>query len=356
MISFKIAGNICTSNFQLLTSYLNMFQSRITGMGFYVPDNVVTNHDLTKIMDTSDEWIQERSGIQERRWVKPGSDDTSSVMGAKAARKAIEDAGLTKDDIDFIVFATLSPDYYFPGGGVQIQHLLGMPNIGALDVRNQCTGFIYSLTVADQFIKTGMYKNILVIGAEFHSNGLDKTTRGRQVAVLFGDGAGAVVLSRSDKEGHGILTANLHSQGEYAEQLAVTAPAMKKWVTELMANPDDLSYYPYMDGPLVFKHAINRFGESMEEAMQAVNITPEQVNLFIPHQANLRISQMVQRKFRFRDNQVFNNIQKYGNTTAATIPIALVEAREQGRIKEGDYVILSAFGGGFTWGSVILRW
>lgn len=333
-----------------------MYQSRIKGMGFYVPENVVTNQDLTKIIDTSDEWIQERTGIQERRWVIPGSEDTASIMGAKAAKKAIADAGLSKDDIDFIVFATLSPDYYFPGGGVQVQHLLEMPNVGALDVRNQCTGFVYGLTVADQFIKTGMYQNILVIGAEYHSNGLDKTTRGRTVAVLFGDGAGAVVLSRSEKEGQGILTSNLHSQGEFAEQLAVTSPAMKKWIPELFANPEDLSYYPYMDGQLVFKHAITRFGESMDEAMQAINITPEQVNLFIPHQANLRISQMVQRKFRFRDDQVFNNIQKYGNTTAATLPIALTEARDQGRIKEGDLVILSAFGSGFTWGSMILRW
>lgn len=333
-----------------------MFQSRITGTGFYVPDNIVTNADLTKIMDTTDEWIQERTGIQERRWIVPGSDDTASVMGAKAARKAIADAGLTKDDIDFIIFATLSPDYYFPGGGVQVQHLLEMPTVGALDVRNQCTGFVYGLSVADQFIKTGMYKNILVVGAEYHSNGLDKTTRGRTVAVLFGDGAGAVVLSRSEKEGSGILTSNLHSQGEFAEQLAVTSPSIKHWIPELMANPDDLTYYPYMDGQLVFKHAITRFAESIEEALAACQLKTEDVNLFIPHQANLRISQMVQRKFRFTDDQVFNNIQKYGNTTAATLPIALTEARQQGRVKDGDIVVLSAFGSGFTWGSVILRW
>jgi 3-oxoacyl-[acyl-carrier-protein] synthase-3 len=333
-----------------------MFQSRITGTGFYVPDNIVTNADLTKIMDTTDEWIQERTGIQERRWIVPGSDDTASVMGAKAARKAIADAGLTKDDIDFIIFATLSPDYYFPGGGVQVQHLLEMPTVGALDVRNQCTGFVYGLSVADQFIKTGMYKNILVVGAEYHSNGLDKTTRGRTVAVLFGDGAGAVVLSRSEKEGSGILTSNLHSQGEFAEQLAVTSPSIKHWIPELMANPDDLTYYPYMDGQLVFKHAITRFAESIEEALAASQLKTEDVNLFIPHQANLRISQMVQRKFRFTDDQVFNNIQKYGNTTAATLPIALTEARQQGRVKDGDIVVLSAFGSGFTWGSVIMRW
>jgi len=225
-----------------------------------------------------------------------------------------------------------------------------------LDVRNQCTGFVYGLSVADQFIKTGMYKNILVVGAEYHSNGLDRTTRGRTVAVLFGDGAGAVVLSRSEKEGSGILTSNLHSQGEFAEQLAVTSPSIKHWIPELMANPDDLTYYPYMDGQLVFKHAITRFAESIEEALSASQLKTEDVNLFIPHQANLRISQMVQRKFRFTDDQVFNNIQKYGNTTAATLPIALTEARQQGRVKEGDIVVLSAFGSGFTWGSVIMRW
>ena len=333
-----------------------MFQSKIKGLGFYVPDNIVTNDDLSKMMDTTDEWIKERSGIEERRWVVPGSGDTASVMGAKAARKAIENAGLTKEDIDFIIFATLSPDYYFPGGGVQVQHLLEMPNIGALDVRNQCSGFVYGLSVADQFIKTGMYQNILVIGSEFHSYGLDKTTRGRQVSVLFGDGSGAVVLSRSDKDGHGILTSNLHSQGEFAEMLTVKHPSMTRWVPDVIANLDDVTYYPFMDGPLVFKHAITRFSETIEESLAACNLKSEDINLFIPHQANLRISQMVQRKFRFRDDQVFNNIQKYGNTTAATIPIALTEAVEQGRIKEGDLLVLAAFGSGFTWGSTIIRW
>ena len=333
-----------------------MYQSRISGLGFYVPDNIVTNHDLTKIMDTSDEWIKERSGIEERRWVVPGSDDMASTMGAKAAKKAIENAGLTKDEIDFIIFATLSPDYYFPGCGVQVQHLLDMPTIGALDVRNQCSGFIYALSIADQFVKTGMYKNILVIGSEYHSNGLDKTTRGRTITVLFGDGAGAAIVSRSKKEGQGILSSHLHSQGEYAEQLAVTAPAMKKWVPELLNNLDDVSYYPYMDGQLVFKNAITRFSEVVMEGLAANNLDIKDVNLFIPHQANLRISQFVQRKFGFGDHQVFNNIQKYGNTTAATIPIALTEVVEQGRIKEGDLLVLAAFGSGFTWGSVVMRW
>ena len=199
-----------------------MYNSKISGMGFYVPDNVVSNDDLTKLMETSDEWIQERTGIKERRWIVEGSDDTSATMGAKAARIAIERAGLTPEDIDFIVFATLSPDYYFPGCGVQIQELLDMKTIGALDVRNQCSGFVYSLSVADQFIKTGMYKNILVIGSEYHSNGLDKTTRGRGVSVIFGDGAGACVLSRSEDPSKGILSSHLHSEGKFADKLEPT--------------------------------------------------------------------------------------------------------------------------------------
>ncbi len=333
-----------------------MYSSKITGMGFYVPDNVVTNDDLSKMMDTNDEWIQERTGIKERRWIKEGSGDTAAVMGAKAAKIAIERAGLIKDDIDFIVFASLSPDYYFPGGGVQIQDLLEMPTVGALDVRNQCTGFVYSMSVADQFIKTGMYKNVLVIGAEFHSKGLDKTTRGRTVAVLFGDGAGAVVLSRNEEAGKGVLSTHLHSQGKFAKELSVLTPSIQKWVPALMEDPDDLSYYPYMNGQLVFKHAVVRFSEAIEEGLTANNLTKEDIDMFIPHQANLRISQFVQRRFKLSDDQVYNNIMYYGNTTAASIPIALCEAWEKGKIKEGDLVVIAAFGSGFTWGSIVMRW
>jgi 3-oxoacyl-[acyl-carrier-protein] synthase-3 len=333
-----------------------MYSSKITGMGFYVPDNVVTNEDLSKMMDTNDEWIQERTGIKERHWIEEGSGDTAAVMGAKAAKIAIERAGLTKDDIDFIVFATLSPDYYFPGGGVQVQDLLEMPTVGAIDVRNQCTGFVYSMSVADQFIKTGMYKNVLVIGAEFHSKGLDKTTRGRTVAVLFGDGAGAVVLSRNEEEGKGVLSTHLHSQGKFAKELSVLTPSIQKWVPALMEDPEDLSYYPYMNGQLVFKHAIVRFSEAINEGLAANNLTAEDIDMFIPHQANLRISQFVQKRFKLSDDQVYNNIMYYGNTTAASIPIALCEAWEKGKIKEGDLVVIAAFGSGFTWGSIVMRW
>ena len=333
-----------------------MYRSIIRGLGYYVPDNVVTNNDLTQMMDTSDEWIQERTGIKERRWIPEGSDESTSDMGVKAAKKAIERAGLTKEDIDFIVFATLSPDYYFPGSGVLIQDMLDMPTVGALDIRNQCTGLIYAISVADQFIRTGMYKNILVIGAEHHSGGLDKTTRGRGVAVLFGDGAGALVLSRSEDNNRGILSSHLHSQGKFAEVLTVKNPSIKNWVPKLIENPDDLSYYPFMDGQLVFKHAVVRFSEAIQEALDSNGINKEEIDMFIPHQANLRIAQFVQRKFGWSDDQVYNNIMKYGNTTAASIAIALTEAWEKGKIKENDLVLLAAFGSGFTWGSVLLRW
>lgn len=333
-----------------------MYNSKIIGLGKYVPDNVVTNQELSKMMDTNDEWIQERTGIQERRWIKEGSNDTSAVMGAKAAKIAIERSGLTKDDIDFIVFATLSPDYYFPGCGVQVQDILEMPTIGALDVRNQCSGFVYALSVADQFIKTGMYKNVLVIGAEYHSNGLDKTTRGRSVSVIFGDGAGACVLSREDDNTKGILSTHLHSEGKHAEKLMVKGPSIAHWVPEILENPDDTSYFPYMDGTFVFKHAVVRFSEVIMEGLQKNGLKKEDIDMLIPHQANLRIAQFIQQKFGLRDDQVFNNIMKYGNTTAASVIIALTEAWEEGKIKAGDHVVLAAFGSGFTWGSAIIKW
>ena len=334
-----------------------MYNSKITGLGFYVPDNIVTNDELSKIMDTNDEWIQERTGIKQRHWIKEGSDETSATMGAKAAEKAIERSGLTKDDIDFIVFATLSPDFYFPGCGVQIQEMLEMDTVGALDVRNQCSGFVYALSTADQFIKTGMYKNILVIGSEYHSNGLDKTTRGRGVSVIFGDGAGACVLSRTEDNLKGILSSHLHSQGKYADKLIVESPSIKHWVPEILASEEeDISYFPYMDGTFVFKNAVVRFSEVIMEALTANKMGPNDIDLFIPHQANLRISQFIQQKFKLKDEQVYNNIMNYGNTTAASIVIALSEAWEKGKVKENDIVLLAAFGSGFTWGSVLIRW
>jgi 3-oxoacyl-[acyl-carrier-protein] synthase 3 len=309
-------------------------------------------------MDTSDEWIQERTGIQQRRHALRGSDTTTS-MGVKASLKAIEAAKINKEEIDFIVFATLSPDFYFPGCGVLVQKELGLPTIGALDIRNQCSGFIYALSVADQYIKTGMYKNILVIGAETQSPALDMSTRGRNMAVLFGDGAGAAIVSRSDDPERGILSTHLHSQGEHAEQLAMITPGVgTKWVTELLAenDPDDVSYYPNMNGQFVFKNAVVRFAEVIEEGLKTNGLSNKDINMLIPHQANLRISQFVQHQFKLTDEQVFNNIMKYGNTTAASVPIALTEAVQQGKIKDGDLVVLAAFGSGFTWASAIIRW
>jgi len=335
-----------------------MYNSKISGLGYYVPENVVTNDDLSKMMDTNDAWIQERTGIKERRWIPEGSEDTSAVMGAKASRIAIKRAGLEAKDIDFIVFATLSPDMYFPGCGVQIQDMLGLRHVGALDVRNQCSGFVYAISVADQYVKTGMYKHVLVIGAEFHSGGLDKTSRGRGVTVIFGDGAGACVLSREEDTTKGILSSHLHSEGKFAEELVVKSPSIKHWVPQLIEenNTVDPDYYPYMNGQLVFKNAVVRFDEVINEGLKKNNLTAADIDMFIPHQANLRISQFVQRRFKLRDDQVFNNIMKYGNTTAASIPIAMTEAWEAGKIKAGDLVVIATFGSGFTWGSAIIRW
>ena len=335
-----------------------LYRSRIKGLGFYVPDNIVTNDDLSKLMDTSDAWIQERTGIKERRHAPKGTDTTTS-MGVKASLKAIEAAQINKEDIDFIVFATLSPDYYFPGCGVLVQKELGLANVGALDIRNQCSGFIYALSVADQYIKTGMYKNILVIGSETQSPALDMTTRGRNMAVLFGDGAGAAVVSRSEDAERGILSTHLHSQGEHAAELAMITPGVgTKWIPQLLAenDPDDVSYYPNMNGQFVFKNAVMRFAEVIEEGLKANGLTRADINMLVPHQANLRISQFVQHQFKLTDEQIFNNIMKYVNTTAASVPIALTEAVQQGKIKEGDLVVLAAFGSGFTWGSAIIRW
>lgn len=335
-----------------------MYNSKITGMGMYVPENVVTNEDLTTIMDTSHEWIVERTGIEERRHIKKGDGNTTATMGVKAAKIAIERADIENNDIDLILFATLSPDYYFPGSGVIVQQQLEIPTCPAMDIRNQCSGFIYALSTADQFIKTGMYKNILIIGSENHSGGLDMTTRGRGVSVIFGDGAGAVVLSRTEDTDKGILSTHLHSEGKFAKELALIGPSTIRWVPEILEanDPSDISYYPNMNGQLVFKNAVVRFSEVIMEGLQQNQMTPDQIDMLIPHQANLRISQFIQKKFGLSEDQVYNNIMRYGNTTAGSIPIALTEAWEEGKIKSGDLIVLAAFGSGFTWGSALIRW
>jgi 3-oxoacyl-[acyl-carrier-protein] synthase-3 len=348
-----------------------MIRTRIAGIGMYVPKNVVSNNDLTRVMDTTDEWIQERTGIKERRYAERFGDNTTT-MAVEAAKIAMQRAEVTSNDIDFIIFATISPDYYFPGCGVLAQRELGIKEIGALDIRNQCSGFIYALSVADQFIKTGMYKNILLMASETHSYGLDFSTRGRNVSVIFGDGAGAVVLQPTEED-RGILSTHLHSDGSEAEMLSMINPGFhagkffpeKKpaapeqpyggmFITKELVEKDDM--YPYMDGPAVFKKAIVKFPEVIIEALNANGHQPSDLTLLIPHQANLRISQMVQHKLKLRDDQVYNNIQKYGNTTAASIPIALCEAWENGKIKDNDLICLAAFGSGFTWGSALLKW
>lgn len=350
-------------------------RTKIAGIGHYVPENIVTNEDLTKYMDTTDEWIRERTGIEERRYATKHKESTTS-LGAKAARIAIERAGITAEEIDFIIFATLSPDYYFPGCGVLLQRELGVTHseAAALDIRNQCSGFVYGLSIADQFIKSGMYKNILLVGAEMHSMGLDFSDEGRAVTVIFGDGAGAVVLQPTDKDDQGILTTCLHSDGTHAEELAMINPGAHGgyhlgtekfgypdpstpggvFVTQKMMDENMLS--PNMTGQLVFKTAVVKFPEVIKEALDKTGLTTDDIDIFVPHQANLRISQFVQRTLRLPDEKVVNNIQKYGNTTAASIPIAMSEAWEQGRIKDGNLVCLAAFGSGFTWGSALIRW
>ncbi|MBO4233033.1 ketoacyl-ACP synthase III [Riemerella anatipestifer] len=340
-----------------------MQRSVIRGLGYYVPDNVITNDDLSKLMTTNDEWITERTGIKERRHRKNRYDteETTAYLGFKAAEKALKNAELEAKDIDYIIFATLSPDYYFPGCGVLLQEMLGCNTIGALDVRNQCSGFVYAMSVADAFIKANVYKNILVVGAEIHSFGLDFSDEGRGVSVIFGDGAGAMVLSASNSEDSGdILAVNMHSEGKYAEELAVKFPGTKHgWSDRLLNDTNAITkkeLYPYMNGNFVFKHAVTRFPESILEALDKAGKRVEDLDMLIPHQANIRIAQYVQQLLKLPEDKVFINIQKYGNTTAASIPIALCEAVEGGRIKRGDLVCLAAFGSGFTWGSVLFEY
>lgn len=333
-----------------------MFQSKISGVGHYLPERVVTNHDLEKLMDTSDEWIQERTGIKERRFNETGEKPTA-LMGVKAAKKAIERAGVKPEDIDAIVFSTLSSDYFFPASGVLLQHELGLAPIPALDIRAQCSGFIYGLSVADQFIKTGMYQTILLVASETQSIALDLTTRGRNMGVLFGDGAGAAVLQRSEEKNRGVLSTHLHADGEFARILSIKEPGTGH---DQMIYPkmheNFMAIHPQMDGRFVFKNAIKRMPEAVMEALDANGLSIKDIDMLLPHQANLRISQMVQKVLRLPDEKIYNNIQTYGNTTSATIPIMMSELWEQNRIKTGQLYALTAFGSGFTWASALIRW
>jgi len=327
--------------------------ARIIGTGRALPPRVVKNEELTARMDTSDEWIVQRTGVRERRYVDPGTG--SSDLGVDAARKAIESAGITPNDIDLIVFATLSPDRIFPGNGVLVQERLGIPTVGALDVRDQCSGFVYGLSVAEAYVKGGFHDHVLVIGAEVQSTGLDFSTKGRDVAVIFGDGAGAAVVGPSDP-GRGILSSHLHSEGKHAKDLWVEAPSFieNPWLTHEMIDAG--RHFPKMNGRYVFTHAVRRFPEVVLESLEKNGLTVADLSLLIPHQANLRITQAVGAALRLPAEKVFSNVERYGNTTAASIPIALDECVEEGRIREGDVVCLAAFGSGFTWASSLLRW
>ncbi|MBN1350967.1 ketoacyl-ACP synthase III [candidate division KSB1 bacterium] len=329
-------------------------RSRIIGTGFYVPEKVVTNFDLEKLMDTSDQWIRERTGIVERRFVEPGVG--TSDLALEASKNALKNAGTAAEELDFIILATLSPDYCFPGSACLLQTKLGLKKIGALDVRTQCTGFIYALSIADQYIKTGMYNKILVVGAEVHSNALEMSTRGRDISVLFGDGAGAVVVEADESGNGGILSTHLHADGKYARELMGEHPGSIRHprVTPEMLDSGELN--AYMNGRAVFKHAVVRFCEAIEEALKTNNVDIQSVRLIIPHQANVRITEAVAQRFGLTLERVYSNIHKYGNTTAASIPIALAEAVAEGKVKQGDNIVLVAFGSGFTWASALIKW
>jgi 3-oxoacyl-[acyl-carrier-protein] synthase-3 len=319
---------------------------------------VVTNDELAKLMDTSDEWIQQRTGIQQRRFVDFDKEPMgASDLGTRAAQNALDAAGMSKDDVDCIIYATLSPDKAFPGDGVLVQAKLDIPaGVPAFDIRNQCSGFLYGLQMANAFIRQGVYKNVLLIGSEVHSSGLEFADRGRDVSVIFGDGSAAAVLGASDDNERGVLGITLHADGRFAEVLETSYPssALNPRVTKEML--DTGAQYPKMQGKLVFKNAVQRMPEAVSKVLAEHNAEPKDIKLLIPHQANLRISEMVQRRLKLRDDQVFNNIQKYGNTTAASIPLALDEAIKEGRLDKGDLLVLTAFGAGFTWGAALVRW
>jgi 3-oxoacyl-[acyl-carrier-protein] synthase-3 len=338
-----------------------MNYSKILGVGSYVPPNVWTNHDLSKLMETSDEWIQQRTGIKQRHWVDLGSDTCSSDLAIVAADRALAAARVKKEELDLIIFATLSPDHEFPGTACFFQEKLGVPGIPALDVRQQCSGFLYGLSIADQFIKTGMYRTVLLVGAEVHSKGLDKTTRGRDVSVLFGDGAGAVVIGVGDEpqdpRGSRIFSTHLHADGRFAKELWVSEPSNAhpgdRLTVERLA---DGGHFAKMNGKTVFMHAVKKMPEVLLEALHANQVKLEQVDLFVFHQANLRINEMIASQLGISAEKVFNTIGQFGNTTAATIPIGLDEAVRAGKLKPGMLVATAAFGSGFTWAAALLRW
>ena len=331
-----------------------MQRTRFLGTGFAVPDRVVTNDELSQLMDTTDEWIRTRTGIQERHWVAEG--ETGTELGLRASQRALEMAGVEPGEVDAIVYATSSPDHFAPGNGVYLQRLLGIGTVPALDLRAQCSGFIYGLSVADAWISSGQYRRVLVVGSEIQSTGLEVSSAGRHVAVIFADGAGAVVLGPAEDGDGGILGFDLHSEGAYAEKLWVDAPGSMYHPRVSSEHIEAGRQYLEMDGREVFRHAVVRMPESVRAVLAATGHGVEQIDLLLAHQANLRISEAMQKELGLRDDQVYNNIMYYGNTTAATIPIALDECVRSGRVKRGDLVVMTAFGSGFMWGSAAVRW
>ncbi len=331
-----------------------MRKTVFAGVGHFLPERVVTNQELEKLMDTTNEWILERTGISERRWIREG--ETVSDLALKATQLALERAKMEAKDIDLIIFATMEADHIFPGGGCFLQEKLGIWDVPALDIRNQCSGFVYGLAVADQFIRTGVYKNILLVGAEIQSTGLDLTTRGRDMAVLFGDGAGAAILTASDDPQRGVITSILHADGRFAKKLWGEFPSTSHHprISKEMLEGDGI--YPKMEGRYVFKHAVTKFPEVIQKVLSESGYSIEDVDLVVPHQANLRITEAVADRLGIGMDKVYSNIHKYGNTTAATIPICLSEAWAEGRIKPGSLVALASFGSGFTWASSLVRW
>jgi 3-oxoacyl-[acyl-carrier-protein] synthase III len=331
-----------------------MLRTQFLGTGFAVPDRVVTNDELSRLMDTSDEWIRTRTGIQERRWVREG--ETGVELGLKASQRALDMAGISPGELDAIIYATSSPDHFAPGNGVYLQRMLKVTTIPALDVRAQCSGFIYALSVADAWIRTGQYRHILIVGSEIQSTGLEISSAGRHVAVIFADGAGAAVLGPGNSENGGILAFDLHSEGDHAEKLWVDAPGSMYHPRVSQDQLEAGRQYLEMDGKEVFRHAVVRMPQSVRAVLSSAGECLEDVNLLLAHQANLRISEVMQKDLGLRDDQVYNNIMRYGNTTAATIPIALDECVRAGRLRRGDLLVMTAFGSGFMWGSAAVRW
>lgn len=328
-------------------------KSQIIGIGSCVPENVVSNAHMEEWMDTSDEWIQSRSGIQERRWAEEG--ESASDLAESASRKAMEMSGVSQDEIDLVIVGTITSDYFFPGISAQLQDKLGLRNVGAFDIKAACSAFVYALAIGDQFILSGNAKTVLVVGAEVQSSALNISDEGRDTAVLFGDGAGAAILRASEGE-RGILSTHLHCQGEHLKLLWCEEPGSNHRPRMSEDLLKENRHYPVMNGREVFKNAVTRFPEVIEEAMEANGLSIDDVALIIPHQANLRISQAVAKRMGIGMDKVFSNIHKYGNTTAASIPLALCEAVDEGKISEGDNIIFAAFGAGFTWASAAVKW